>query len=1408
MAELSYNWKRFWCRRTGRLNLADGGYLYDPDAEYGHIYNPDVVPAEKLAPVRCLALLGEPGIGKSRTAKAQGSILVQPVVETDGQVLSLDLKNFGDEDRLERKLLDSKEVAAWREGNSLLALSLDSLDECRMRISNLTAFLIEVFEQLPVERLYLRIACRTADWPNSFESALKRLWKDEEEAVQAFELAPLRRVDVIEAATVNGVDAAAFLYEVDRMSVVPLAIKPITLNFLLKQYQRSGSFPATQSELYLQGCQLLCEEPAEHRREAGLTGTFSAEQRLAVASRTAAVTVFTNRSAVWNNLEHGEELSDDVTLRALSGGSEFAEGRSFEVDKAAIAETLSSGLFSSRGPNRMGWAHQTYAEFLAARYVTQHRMALPQAMSLIVHPTDPNKKLVPQLHEAAACLAGARPDVFREIINVDPQVLLRSDIATTDEKDRATLAAALLQLFDEERLSDRDGVHGLYGKLAHPGLAEQVRPYIGDKSKGFLVRRVAADIAEACELRKLLDDLVTVALDTTDAPHTRANAAHAIVRLGDAASKAWLKPLAEGTAGDDPDDELKGCGLRALWPELIRLDQMLPLLTPPKNARLYGAYKGFLLNDFTEHLKPHDIPTMLSWLDSAPMSQLCQEPFEDVANHVVRMAWEHVETSETLHGLVRFLHGLLHKERDALIHGGKLEIGEVAESSDARRRLVVTHLVPLLSVDSEHQYYWKLSSRQNALIRHSDFEWLIDQTLNQTDLVEQRKYLILAGDTYDWASPEHTLTLFNAVNRSSLFEEQFGHQFRAVTLDSPEAEQQRRYHVETEERREERTRQLTVPDPPPSERVAAKLAQFGAGDLDAWWHLIREMTIEVDSTHYREGFEPDLTKFPGWLDADQSTRQRIVAAAEKYVVEQEPQTDRWLGTNECYFADLAAFRALRLLAQEAPRTFAELPGPVWTRWASVIVGYPVPGDTQDKEAHGALFTAAYTHAPQETLSALNILIDRNNERGDWLASSLIRKMEHCWDDWLKQALLTKAQDPKIQSSFVGSLLSELIARDMPESKAFAESLVPVPIPTEEPDRSRAQAAACALLGFASDGGWSTVWAAITQDTDFGRDIVTHIAVSTDRHGGVDCGQRLTDDQLADLYIWIVRHFPSGDLPYEPNGFVSADEQVLDFRDRIIGGLRQRGSCDALRRLVQELPERAWLKWSLLEAENVARRHTWVPPKPENIIKLGADRQRRFVENGDQLLEAITESLQRLEAKLQGETPAAFELWNEEVKQRKKRVWPKDENRFSDKVKVHLAEDLNERGIILGREVVIRDSTGGAPGERVDIHVDAVVQPSTGGIVDVITAIIEVKGCWNPELNKAMETQLVNRYLKESGCEHGLYLVGWFNCAQWDSGRQAPSMALDGARAQFDTQAATLSQGGRTVKAFVMNTALR
>jgi hypothetical protein len=125
----------------------------------------------------------------------------------------------------------------------------------------------------------------------------------------------------------------------------------------------------------------------------------------------------------------------------------------------------------------------------------------------------------------------------------------------------------------------------------------------------------------------------------------------------------------------------------------------------------------------------------------------------------------------------------------------------------------------------------------------------------------------------------------------------------------------------------------------------------------------------------------------------------------------------------------------------------------------------------------------------------------------------------------------------------------------------------------------------------------------------------------------------------------------------------------------------------------------------------------------------------------------------------------------------------------------------------------RITGGGVTGkQRTDIKVDAVAPGHRPEEYDRVTIIIEAKGCWNKRLEKDMEEQLRDRYLTESPCRHGLYLVGWFACTQWEAGDyrkgQTPDMTAARAQRHFDEQAAGLSNGGLRIRAAVLNVALR
>jgi hypothetical protein len=353
------------------------------------------------------------------------------------------------------------------------------------------------------------------------------------------------------------------------------------------------------------------------------------------------------------------------------------------------------------------------------------------------------------------------------------------------------------------------------------------------------------------------------------------------------------------------------------------------------------------------------------------------------------------------------------------------------------------------------------------------------------------------------------------------------------------------------------------------------------------------------------------------------------------------------------------------------------------------------------------------------------------------------------------------------------------------------------------------------LLFIEGEAWNAVWNRITalaaQDTLAER-TVSHL------HDEFEQGRLMTlaGTRLGEICSWLKIALPEA-AQARSDDFADWRDTAEVFRGQLFNDLQKAGTPDAFRTL-QHLarlhPDDLGVKWMLAEAHQASLRHTWIPPEPTTILAMARRPDTRIVDSGEQLLAVVIESLERLQRKLHGHTPLVEFLWDQR-QDNKKAFWkPKDEKSLSVFVKSHLEGDLRGSSIVLNREVEIRRSLGKKirQGQETDIQVDAIARNPRSGEPHRISMIIEVKGCWNQDLLTAMQEQLVDRYLEESDCQHGLYLVGWFVCDAWDSEdyRQArtPKQSLQQAREHFQAQAAELSQGGVLIRSFVLDTALR
>ncbi|MDZ7960665.1 MAG: hypothetical protein RMY34_22755 [Aulosira sp. DedQUE10] len=1143
-------------------------------------------------------------MGKTTAAEQAYSQISQKLSGSKDVCLWFKLINYDSDKDLCDAIFRDETFQAWRRGKHKLYLFLDSLDEGLLSINKLVIILKREIEKLPCDRLYFRITCRTADWKDGLEQKLRNKWG--EANVGVYQLAPLLRENVIEEANKRGINSDNFLQEVFNKNAIPLATKPITLKFLLGIYQ-NGRFPSSQKELYEEGCLQMCEEVNPDRRDSDNIGSLSAKKRLIIASRIAALLLFSDKSdksaksAIWINPEYGDMPQTDIAIRDVCIGKENIAQQEFFFDENCIKKEILSitELFSSCGPHRFSFAHQTYAEFLAAWYLYHHKTPLNRIMKLFVSSEDPERKLIPHFHETAAWLASMRTDVLHEIMKTDPDVLLQSDIPT-DEDIRAAIVYNLLKNYEQGKLfdSNRDN-YFRYKKLKHSGIAVQLRPYIQDSSKPFYVRDAAIEIAEDCEIDELQEELVNLALDSSQSISLRVRAAKAITKFGNISIKLRLKSLVFESLPEDENDQLRGYVLRAIWSEHLTAEELFNVLTRPKKRNYTGSYRVFLDYELAEKLQPTDLPDALKWLEKQGL-RCFGYPFERLGDAILLKAWKHFDSPGIAEYFVKVSLIQWREHQEIITKDSELKkdfkfslINEV----NKRRKFINQAVIQVLA--SRENTYFLLSELTENILQSEDFIWMLGK-LRNIDFQEELIWSRLIQWAFNHKDVKQIDAILTATYTSNILREEFASFFTTIDLNSEQAEMLKAEYQRIQERA--KGRQNPPISPPPKERIILLLDQLDLDNLSSWWQLNMEMSLKPDSRFYDNEFESDLTKLTGWEETDIKTRARIIKCAKKYIKEYNQVAYGWIGTNTFDRPALAGCRALQLLLKETPEFLETLSFEIWQRWASIIVGFP--NNSQRAEHYTELVKLAYINAPTETLNTLISIIDKENEEHDYIF--ILYKFDKCWDERFKAAVLDKAKDAAIKPKCLSQLLEELLKHESNEARNFAQSLVSIPLPLEEVAYQKAVFSAKELVGCAEPISWEIVWSAIQQDKNFGREVFEAIA-NRYSHGVY---LPITEKQLANLYIWLVQQYPYAEDPDYSNEvlahLVGVRESIAGFRDNVLTQLRETGTfqgCNEIERISEQFPELTWLTRTLHNAKKVMRRKNWQPLQPEQILQI-------------------------------------------------------------------------------------------------------------------------------------------------------------------------------------------------------------
>jgi len=1392
----TYAWPRFWIPLGGPLDLSDAGFLSDPNDSHA----PDrPVTLAALESRRSLALLGEPGIGKSTTLKEEADRI--EALSMDGVLQSsyVDLRSFSSEAFLFQRVFENEKMKRWKSDGSHLFLHLDSLDEALLRIDSIANLIASELPNLPTDRLSIRIACRTAVWPaETLGSALTNIFGEQ---AGAFELAPLRRADIFTALDAHGISPEGFMRALFAAHARPFAIKPLTLKMLLAVYEQDGALPESSIELYERGCLALCEESNKSRRDTGRRGRLNAGQRMRLAGRMAAATILGNRFAIWTGLE-SECPEEDITVPALAGSEETGDFASFVASDDDVRETLDTGLFGAHGEQRMGWAHRGYGEFLVAHYLHLRHVPAATILKAVRHPAG---GLIPQLSGVAAWAASLDDEVRAALIAEDPVALLGGDLSGLGDEDKAAILKSLLDAVENKRVTDSVYKHSeIYAKLKHAGLADELRPFVVDTKLSPTTRRLALLVAEKCKLSELQPELLRVIMDETNHPQVRSGAISALKTCGDADVPAQILPFAEGKAkAQDPNDEFKGAALELLWPDHITADRLFQLLTPTADL-FFGTYARFLIT-LPESLKDEDLLPALRWATNAMAGsgRSGNAHARRLADAIMFKVWPIFERADLTDPFVDDIAARLRNHGPLFLgldHKEQAAFREKLLTDDARRRTFLTALCkrafPPIEAYNFHRAEFVLAA---------DLEWLLSlapKDENDAQDIETETLFNLVERAFDMQKVDHVEALAAAMEHSSLVRARYGQWFEPVRLDSQAAKDARRLQAQWRAL-DDNLPPPVEPDPP--KRVRALLADAEAGSWQAWCHLALVLALTPESRGYGDDLDYFIATTPGWSEADKDVRARIVAGAERYLPAADTSVDDWLGHRPMTipFCAIAALRAIVLLKQVSPGGYGRIAETTWRKWAPVIVGLPRHGTEAERSPDiGSILVDAIEHAPEEFVSAVRTIIrlEREDERKpgtNQIGSPyhILHDLDECWhNEMLRDAIFEELRDPENTPAEYASFLDALLRAGFEPALDHALGLL---ANCDASKHDRDYAIVDVLLRLESVRSWTAIRTTMESDDDLARRIVTRVAMHFDF--GSPFYHDLGEYDIAALFKLVTRLFPPRQDGERATGFVGSLDSVGYLRDglpRHLAGMGTATAVTVLNELIVDHPQLTHLAYELALAQRAMRLATWSPMSPKEVLALADKPTLILVNTARDLCDVLTKALAKFAGSLHGAQTPVRDLWD---RQGSKSVFrPIDENGFSDVVARFLQTELAHAGIFANREVEVSRVPGAPVGRRTDILINAVRRRPGGEAFDSITAVIEAKGCWNDELFTALEAQLVREYMVRLRAQAGVYLVGWFDADKWDpaDGRRktVPKMSVDDVRAKLEGQAAVLPEG--------------
>ena len=579
-------------------------------------------PLANYADAAAYVLIAEPGAGKT-TAFANEAATLGGFCET--------VRNF-------RTFQDKPE---WH-GTTLF---LDGLDESRAGTQDGRTPLDDIRTKLDLlGRPRFRLSCRWADWQAANDKeALSDVSPDGN--VVVIRLDPLSRANIKAILANNhGVeDTDGFSAAARERGVERLLSNPQNLKMLAKLVSQ-GQWPDSRKDMFEEACRMLVREDNKQHRAADPASTDE-DSLIEAAGRLCAAQLLSSGA--------GYTLPDIATPDGDYPSVTEVNGTAGSHARKA----LGTRLFIGASEGKFAPAHRQIAEFLAARHVSglvNAGLPLARVLALV---TGFDGELLPSFQNFVSWLAVHNKPSRRRLSRLNPSGLIYAGDAQTysaDEK-RDLVLNLRRESWNPSCSRSFSRLSGI-GAIVSPEVEGTFRKVLTDAARApehqsyvMHLMQMLADGEPLPALSNLLEQMVR---DPTWNQGVRCATLDALIsynargQLGITKLMGMVAEIEDGSL-DDPQDELMGILLKALYPRVLSIAEVQTHLKEPRFPDA-GEYVDFWVHHVPRESTPEQLADLLDGIaarfedyrrflvgESGRRSQLGQLPV-DLLGRVLR----------------------------------------------------------------------------------------------------------------------------------------------------------------------------------------------------------------------------------------------------------------------------------------------------------------------------------------------------------------------------------------------------------------------------------------------------------------------------------------------------------------------------------------------------------------------------------------------------------------------------------------------------------------------------------------------------------------------------------------------------------------------------------------------------